>query len=307
MKKSIFSKIKILLIATLIIIVAGMVVLGVVGFNNTVDYNESYRLTVKAQHILENSADTMKEAVDNSLSAKGIEVVGFATETVNDGETLVYKLYQDVTSQCEAIKQDVDTALQSLGLTAEVNCQKFVPQTSFDNLWLLLAAGIALIAIFLYSFFMDKRKVSGGLATVVISVLSGILALALIVITRVPASPYWAATVAISTILGAILSTAITSRFNEALKNVGNDKLSYSQIAKSEVKQSFLRGCFVLGAVVLASALMLILGNVYVKFLGIQVLIAGISAVFSATCFTSSIWAFFKGLKKDRKIKNNAQ
>ena len=53
--------------------------------------------------------------------------------------------------------------------------------------------------------------------------------------------------------------------------------------------------------VAVATLLMLILGNAYIKFLGIQLCISVVVAVLTSACWTGLVWAFIKSHSKEGK------
>ena len=73
---------KIFIILSLVIVVAGMALLGFLGLNQTVDYSDGYEMTVYAKNVLEDDAVAMKEATDEYLAQKGLSSNQFTTQVL---------------------------------------------------------------------------------------------------------------------------------------------------------------------------------------------------------------------------------
>ena len=100
-----------------------------------------------------------------------------------------------------------------------------------------------------------------------------------------------------------MLGAGLVNRFKEEIRlndsvESSKDKLSFVQIADKAANASLLRFAFVLAGIIVVSAVMIAMGSAYVKFLGIQLLVAGACAVFSALVGIPLLWPVLKNLKK---------
>ena len=96
MNFSVNSKFKIWISIIIAVIVLGFTVLGIFGFNQTVDYKPSYEVVVSMDTQLDDKLTTAKlsERAQSYLEAKGLDAVDYATEVI-DGPvgkyTIIYK------------------------------------------------------------------------------------------------------------------------------------------------------------------------------------------------------------------------
>ena len=82
------AKMKWFIAVTLIVLVAGMAVFGFLGFNNSVDYSESYEINVRLEQNIDADKETMKTTADRFFADKGIKIV--SSQMQDDG--MIYKL-----------------------------------------------------------------------------------------------------------------------------------------------------------------------------------------------------------------------
>lgn len=308
---------KIALIIALVVLVGGMAMLGFLGFNNTVDYGTSYEINVASEEKLVNSDEIMKKVCDSYFVKKGLSPVGYSFSELDSGKTLIYRFkdcddfkdFAKVASIESELKAEIDSAFVSEtssvnALTAKVSVLEskdgsFVSFGSIPAWKIVVSVAIAVVAIFLFLLIMEKF--SAALTTVINSLLSGLLAVALVALVRLPAEPYIGVTCALAGILSAVITVVITERCKEIMKNVGNDKLSYSEVADTAVKESTQRICFVSALCLIASVALVAICPTYVRLAGIHFLLASAIGVVVPFAFTSFFWVAFNGKKKDRK------
>jgi preprotein translocase subunit SecF len=305
MKFSINGKYKIWVVLTIAVLLIGFTLFGIFGFNQTVDYKDSFEAVVSMDTQLEVAPEKLEESSNTYFEALGLDYVSYATEKLNGPigrYSLIYKFDSDV---------KLDTSAMQTYLTAKLGSESIVIEVDYNNVpnpyvndgigWALLAVGISMVAIFVYMFFMEK--VAGAVSVLASSVLAALLFVALLGATRIPANPFALASCLGSAMLSAILSAGLVNRFKEETrlnkaKTTNADKLSYVEIADKGAKDSLLRFCFVAGAIVLSSALMIAIGSAYIKFLGLQVLVAGATAIFSSLVGVPLLWPVLKNIKK---------
>ena len=308
---------KITLVIALVVLVGGMAMLGFLGFNKTVDYGSSYEINVASEEKLANSDEIMKKVCDSYFVKKGMSPVGYSFSELDSGKTLIYRFkdsddfknYEKVALIESELKAEIDSAFATEtssvnALTAKVSVLEskdgaFVSLGTIPAWKIILSASVAVVAIFLYLLIMEKF--ASALTTVINSVLSGLLAVALVALVRLPAEPYIGVSCAIAGILSAVITVVITERCKEIMKNVGNDKLSASEVVDTAVKESRQRICFVSALCLIASVALVAICPTYVRLAGIHFIIAGAIGVIVPFAFTSFFWVAFGGKKKSRK------
>ncbi len=298
MKFSVTGKFKIWAVITAVILVAGIVLFGVFGYGQTVDYKDSYSLSVSVSQNIQDASEIMKQASDEYLSENNIKPAGYAFQEVGEGRTLIYKFNGDVKLNVEELKTAVEAALAEKPVLdgLEVTCSYDGTKNIFDSQfgWIMLALGIAAVAIFVYMFFMEK--LARAISVLAVSVISALLFFAMMGLTRIPAYPFVNAVFVLAAVLGAALASGLVSRMGEETKKAGNAKLSFREIGDKATAVSWLRLCLVSGGLAVAAILLIAIAPVYLKILGAQLILADITATFAAFSFTALIWS---GLKKD--------
>ncbi|MBQ9104192.1 MAG: hypothetical protein IJY57_03800 [Clostridia bacterium] len=313
MKNLKISKFKLFVVIALALLVVGMTLLGIFGFNQTVDYADGYEITVKVESNLGDAESVMKNVSDSYFDEKGIKTVSYAFQELEEGETLIFKLkdgsvFED-TLKLEDIKAELKTKIETAfaekggalsGLQVTVDAFTSHNHANENVKGVVIASAIAIVACLIYLFFMEK--LSGALTMLITSIGSALLSIAVIALARIPASPFVACTVMLSAILAGILSIGIVNRCRELTKSVVYEKSSYGEIGAVALKESNLRTIFMAISIVCASLLLIILGTGYLKLLGLHILVGGAAALFTAYGFTDVLWAFFKGFDKKKKV-----
>lgn len=304
--KSVTGKFKIWLVVTLVVIVAGMAILGVFGLNQSVDTAPAYEIDVSVDVNIDNASETLKSASEKYFDDNGMSVVKYATQTFGDGEKVAFKFSYLDENNIAAIKSGLKTAVESAladkglgGLEVTVNAYESQGYNYKPIGYTVLAFGIAAVAIFVYYAFMEK--ISGALTVICSSAISAVLYIALAALTRIPADAYFGTCVAFAAVFAGVLSGIIVNRCGELIRNVGNDKKSYFEIGDIATNSSVTRFAFLSVALLIACAVLAILGSVMVKFIAAHVAIAGIASLFVAYVWTAVLWAAFKNFKKDKK------
>ena len=88
MSSVISRKSKIIVILILAVVVAGMVMLGLLGLNNTADYKKSYEVQVGIDQNIDGSVEVVDKAARDYFTSVGVKVSYFATQTLDDGASI---------------------------------------------------------------------------------------------------------------------------------------------------------------------------------------------------------------------------
>ena len=307
MKFSINSKYKLWIIITVAVLLVGFVLLAVFGFNQTPDYKASKEVVVTMDNQLDATIEEFETISNKYLSNAGIKVYDYATKKL-DGPigkySIIYKVDADVVN-AKQMEAYVNSELQKLNhneVNVEVAFNDLVKPFEDSQIgWICLAIGLTAIAVFVYLFFMEK--IASALSVLASSFMATLLFIAIVGGARIPAEPFVGAVGALTFALSSFLSTGMVSRFKEEIKinesrESKKDKLSFREIADKSAIDSLLRYAFVLCAVAVAGIVMIAIGSAYVKFLGIQLIVAGISAVFASFIGVPLLWPVLKNFKK---------
>lgn len=300
MKFNVMKHFKIWIIATVIIVVCGMSFLGFIGLNNPVDYKVSYQIKVDVEEDVASSVSIAKEVTDNFFSKNGLSDARYAINVGDDG-TITYSFHTDIANKVAGLEDDLQNALANAGinLEAKVNAYESTPYIGYDVLSICLTAGISLVVVLIYLMIMEKS--AAAFSVTGSAVLSVILFVSLLAITRTPALPFVSAIVVFTALASAFISTLFVGKVKAEIKNVANEKLSNKEIAEKAFGKNIFPLIGVLVVSIISAILFIAIGTGYLKFLGIQIMLGGVSAVFSAGAWTPLIWTNLRKGKIQRK------
>ncbi len=293
-------KTKIFIIITVAVLVIGLILFGIFGFNNTVDYRKSTEVTVSVDSNVTDPEEKMKSVSEEYFEKVGVSDVAYAFQQTEDG-TLIFKFAGDITViDAAQLKSEIEAEIGN-GLVITVTKNEVFNVTDNQIGWICLACGLAIVASFLYILIMEK--LAGALSVIVSSLLSAVMFVAVMGIARIPAQPFVWVSLLFSVGFAAILSTVIVNRCNEALKNVANDGNTYVKIADDMTKESVFRIVLSFAALLIFAIALLVIAPVYVKFAGLQLIVAGMVATFVSVAWTGIVWAKVKALNKDKRAR----
>ncbi len=296
---------KIFMIFTLVLIVAGMAILGFLDFNQPVDNKNSYEISITASNVLADDATKMKNAADDYFNANNKKNnAAYATQVVGDGETLIYKFHNDPSNLVDGVTQAVTAAVPAVAGDVEVNVYQTINRNNSQLLAILLTAGITAVALLIYLLILEKP--SSGLAIFVSvfasSLISVLVYVSAVAASRLPASPFITTFAFVTAAISAVFSFVIATRCNQLLKFQEN-KGDRFEIASKITSASILRVGIVAGAFVVAAVLIAAIAPTYFKFAGAHLAVAALSATLSTLLFGGLFWALIKGKTKTKKVK----
>ncbi len=291
---SVTSKWKIWLIIALAVVAAGMIMLGLLGVNSSVDLTKSYEVEVKADQDLDKIDEQVYTLSQNYFESKGVSEVCYASQKI-DNSGYIFKFTSNPEIDADDLKNSVKSGLTETNVKISASVKEVVTDDSKDILGICLALGISAVAIFLFVLIKDKLK--AGLAVFGASVVSSLLAFALVVITRVPATPILAVTLLSALLVSGVLSSGMIARFKEEKKSSKNEGLYDNEIADIAAKKSFARfiSTFIIFAVFALALGLVSIG--YLSFVAGHVMIVGAVSTYSAYVFTPLIWSAVKNNK----------
>ena len=298
MKNGVMNKIKWFVVSLLVLLVAGMAVLGFAGFNNTLDYADSYEINISLEIVNNDAKDILKNTADAFLETKDVDVESY--QITKNG--IVYKMTTDPTAKVVDLKTAITNALDANEATADnevtVNVNKVYALGNYMQAGkVLLAFGISIVAIFLYMLIMNK--LASAVSVICSSLVSVLAFTALMAITRINALPFFEISAAFAGILGAILSVSTVGNYKQAIKN-SLDKKTSKEIADEVATKEYKKYFIALIGVLVAGFAMFAFFTPYLMIIGGQVMVAGVAGVACAFFTTPMLWT---AIKKDKKSK----
>ncbi|MBQ9734958.1 MAG: hypothetical protein IJV95_03755 [Clostridia bacterium] len=291
------KKFKWFIVATLAILVVGMTLFGIFGFNNTVDFKDSYEVKVSIDQNVDDAIKILKETTDEYFESNGINDKDYAFQEAAEGATLIYKFAnvdKTLEGKLAGLTDKLNTALTTTGAQATVDINKVSGVNDLQTGWVILALGIAMVAIFIYLLIMEK--LASAVAVICSSALSMLLFVAIMAITRIPAIPYVEVLACLAGIIAAVLAVTTVGRYREEVKNA-NGKFSAQAVAESVAKKDKKKYLLALIATLVAAVAVAAFFVPYIMIMGAQIAVAGLVATFAAYFMTPFMWTLIKGRK----------
>lgn len=279
------KRIKIFIISALVILVAGMSMLAFLGFNQPVDNKDSYEMQISVNQVAGNAVEVLQSASEKAIKDNEMFVV--SEQKLNGGATLIYKFNKDVSDKIEVVEKAVQSALDGTNIiNIEANVSVHQLKGSHGSQVLKVALGLGIGILVASIFVLILNKFASALSVLSTSVLSIVLFMALVALTRIPAQPYFAVFTCVASILSLVTSTIITTKYKAEIKKDG--KVSNAEVVgkvNSDLATAF---ALLMMAVLLFS---LIFGIITSVFVGLIMFAAGVVGMFTAIYFTPFMWA----------------
>ncbi len=293
-----FQNIKLWIIIALVVVVAGSVMISVFGLNQTPDYKTAYEVTVGIDENVQGSGELVKNTAENYFKDKGYKFSAYATQKSENGTEYIYKFNKagDV-AEADLLKAINDALaanadLSGLGLVAKAEYKQIAVTSDFNAWMIVLACALGVLAAFIISLFIVKF--ASALTVALNAVITAVIYIMLLAVTRIPALPDFIISGAFGVILSCVMTFVITCRYKEILKAGDKDAAA---VAAQGVKTGFARLCFIACAGVLTAAAFAATGTMYPLFSGLKILVAVVSA-FTVSCVaTPALWTVFKSAK----------
>ncbi len=283
MKHSIVNNFKLWITLTLSVIVAGLAVLGFLGFNNAIADKPYYEVSISVDQDVKSSAQITEKASRDFFDINGIPYASYSVQKTGLNTKFIFKFDRDVSEAILGLEEYVEAQINDVERSVEVKLYKADNKVNV-NIVKILALALALIAVvFIVS--AISYKIKSAIAVVLSSIVSAISFISIIALTRLPASPFIAINGFASLILSVALSLLVINGYAEIQKLAGNDKLSNAEIADASIKAKLLP-ILTFAAVLLAISVGICFGLGYSLFLALQILAVNVCATYSAIVIT---------------------
>lgn len=266
---------KIWLILTVAIILGGVVLLSVLGFNNTVDYSKGYELKVGVTHNIDNQ-DLISEVTESFFKENNLSNEEYSKVFLNDGSYVVYRFRNAVEIDKDALKTKVQESLNNELAVVSVELNEFKTNRT-SNVWFFaLALLISAVVIFLLTLILGKAKIA--IITAFASIASMITYLGMVSLFRVPICDFLGVFTALSFVFAMILATILAFNFRQINNLQTNEKISSLEVANRGVKNNLFKFACIGCTVLILAIAMLIFGGAYLKFVALHLILASISS-----------------------------
>lgn len=286
MKCSVKSAFKFVLVATLSILVVGIALFSIFGFNNNVDYEDSYEIVVGISQNIEEKVKAVNEKAEKYFDDKKVEYV--SKQSFNDGAGYIYKFDSKTDIDVDDLKNEIESVVNG-GASVIVKVSEVKAVGNKLPLAILWIALIPFAVILVYLFFIEKF--ASALSVVFTSILSALMFASFMGITRLPAYPNFPVMLVASGILSSCVSAVMVNRFKNVLNTSGFENKPKIDIVDLGAKQSLFRVCSLLALAILSSIALMIVGGF---LMGLQTFVMSVSTLFVSYYWTSYFWAFLK-------------
>ncbi len=298
MKNGVMNKIKWFVVSILVLLVAGMTVLGFAGFNNTLDYADSYEINITIEIVNDDAKEILKDTADKFLDLQEVDNSNY--QITKNG--IIYKISDDPSLDMANLKSALISALEANANTADNDVTVKINKVSvlgeiMQPGKVLLAFGIAIVAIFLYMLIINK--LASAVAVICSSLVSVLAFISIIAITRIQALPFLEISAVFAGILGAVLSVSTVGNYKKALKNT-TEKLSAKTVVNNTSVLEAKKYLIALIGVLVAGFAVFAFFTPYLMIIGGQIMVAGVSATLSAFFTTPLLWTAIKKNKKSK-------
>ncbi len=302
------NKLPVWLAIPAVIIIAGLVMFFLLGFNPSASIAENKSLLVTHDAYVNASEDLGKEL--QSVCASEIEKAGLTVLECKSAETtaggqIEYVFSSEVgNDKLDEVWTNIETALAAnVNLKAgnyDYSVHVNVSQQVYTYIWrAAISAGVALVLAFVYV--AVRYRLSMGLATFIAGVLDLAVTLALTVILRIPVTTALA-TAAILAVTYSILTSLVSfNKMRSLLKSEEYATMSASDAVEAANAQAVKRVVILSVVTVVFYALFAIFGGAAFRAVAIPAILGVVASAFSGIFVKPSLVAAFKNAGEKMK------
>lgn len=285
-----------------VLIVAGIVIASVFGFNLAPTANSVKTLTVRLESYASSaSVEKIESITDSKLREKGLEEKYSVDVELSSGKVheYVYTFKEKIeTKVLNEVKESVKTAFDAEKKNAEsplynafvyvtVNEEVVASNLAKGFLWRgILAGAVFAVAAFVYS--AIRHKLHGGALTLGGIVVSTALATALVALCRIPVTASVAYALAFTMLLSAALSLLVVTSLKEGEKADENKDKTREEAALASLPVNLL--CLFVCVVAVALALVGAIAVTPVAWLAVAALVGLVAAVFTCVILLPAVY-----------------
>lgn len=303
-------------IASLVILLVGIIVWASCGLNLGLDFTGGTILKVQIGEKLDESGEYSKYSKDikDVLSEYGISVSQMQKEDSGDAASISVR-FQDLNGysadqMSELIAGDITTALteklnaDGSNLSFKVQESQRIGATASSDLISSAIWAIMISAVLILIYIAIRFELLSGLATIATIVHDVLLVFALVSIFRIEINSTFVA--AIITVIGYSINNTIII-FDRVRENMNNEKfakLGSDHVVQVSVKQTLVRSLYTTFTTLLAIALLAIIGVQSIQIFLLPIIFGLIVGAYSSIFLAPALWAIMlKNYSERMKLK----
>lgn len=294
------------------ILLAGIIILCVMGFNLGMDFTGGNVVEVQVGEELNEegtfnnlSAEITRVLDENGLHAASISIIGEGTANASIEVQYQNKAGLDDAEMAELNQTVHDALTEALGYEVSQTETKGATSSAETLTYALMAIFLALIVMLIY--IAVRFTLLSGVATVVVLLHDVLLMCAFVLICRIEVNSSFIA--AIITILGYSVNNTIIifDRVRENMKKSSLSNLTPSEIADLSVRQTLNRTINTSVTTILAILLLAIFGVASMQEFILPILFGLIVGTYAAIFISGPIWAYLmaKSYKNNKNVKES--
>lgn len=308
------SKLKICAIISATLILIGILILSIFGFNLGIDFTGGTVLNVKVGSVLEegNNYSILSSQVTNIVEDNGFKVGYIQQEGIGDEATITIRFKDkanltenQMQEEIDALKQDLQAGLSIGGetLNVEISNGSRIAASSSKSLIInsILAILIAVILILIY--IAIRFELLSGLTAIMLLVHDVLIMCTFVAIFRIQINGGFIA--ALITIIGYSINNVIIvfDRIRENKKKDAFIGQSNSAIANASIKEVFSRTMLTALTTIVAILALTVLGVSSIREFLLPILFGLLSGIYSSTMLAGPTWAFISDKTVSKKSK----
>ncbi len=308
------SKLKICSIISLAIILIGVIVISIFGFNLGIDFTGGTVLNVKVGSKLEegNNYSIVSNQITNIFKNKGFEI-GYLQQEGEGEEAQVAIRFKDkkglnetqMQAEIDDLKTELTNNLELDGTKLEVTVSNGSRIAGSASKTLLinsiLAILVALVLILIY--IAIRFELLSGLTAILMLIHDVLIMCALVAVFRIQINSGFIA--ALITIIGYSINNVIMvfDKIRENKKREDYKTLSSGELANISIKQVFSRTMLTALTTIISVLALVFLGVTSIREFLIPILFGLLSGVYSSTMLAGPVWAFINDRTKQKNKK----
>ncbi len=309
------GKLKICAIISIAIILVGVLVVSIFGFNLGIDFTGGTVLNVKVGAKLEENKEnyaTLSEEITTIFKNEGFEIGYLQQEGVGEEAQIAIRFKDkanltesQMQEQIEVLKEKLETGLTLNGNHVEVTVSNGSRIAASASLTLLINSLLAvLVAVILILVYIAIRfELLSGLTAILMLVHDVFIMCSLVAIFRIQISASFIA--ALITIIGYSINNVIIvfDRIRENKKKEDYKGLSNAELVNASIKQVLTRTFLASLTTLVAILALTIIGVASIREFLLPIIFGLISGIYSSTMLAGPIWALIndKTVRKTKK------
>jgi len=293
-------------LASLLVLIIGLVLLFTVNFNKSFDFTGGTVITVNITNIEVNEA---MGDINEVLSENGIKASYISMGENQTGTCIIikYQIFENQDTVNNNVENDLfekfgydkNDAMEANFIIMQTNTMPEFGVEIFTKAFLAVLISIIAAAIYMFA----RHNLTSGFTMIAIAILDLGIMIALTLIARVPINQYFGIVIMSTAVFSMYFSFMNLNTFNKNAKDEQFVKYSNKELVNLFVKDEFKRSAFI-GLAVIITLIILSIWINDIGFASISLILGILACIFSSYFITPTLWAlaFNRKFKKAKKV-----